>query len=221
MALVAESQHGAPQGNANPRLYALANSTDDPFHPTPSGDNTVPGVAGFTATGSTYNLATGLGSVDAVLLVNNWSSLSNPPTLALTAAAQSVAVSQGGSAVLAFTAATGGSFAGAVSLSVSGLPAGVAAAWSANPFAPSASAGSNHVTLTLKATQGSAIGYFPLVASAVGDGLTSKQALTLLVQPRSIACSRFGLVPTRCAPLPRTPIPLADPPHDPTSARSR
>lgn len=72
MALVAESQHGAPQGNANPRLYALVNSTDDPFHPTPSGDNTVPGVAGFTAIGATYNLATGLGSVDAALLVSGW-----------------------------------------------------------------------------------------------------------------------------------------------------
>ena len=223
MALVAESQHGAPQGNANPRLYALANSTDDLFHPTPLGDNTVPGVAGFTAAGATYNLATGLGSVDAALLVNNWDagSQSNPPTLALTAAAQSVAVSQGGSAVLAFTAATGGSFAGAVSFSVSGLPAGVAAAWSANPVAASASAGTNHVTLTLTAAQGSAVGYFPLVVSAAGDGLTSKRTLALLVQPRPIACSRFGLLPTRCAPLPRTPIPLADPPHNSTSVRAR
>jgi subtilase family serine protease len=221
MALVAESQHGAPQGNANPRLYALANSTDDPFHPTPSGDNTVPGVAGFTANGATYNLATGLGSVDAALLVNNWNSRSDPPTLALTAAAQSVAVSQGGSAAIAFTAATGGSFAGAVSFSVSGLPAGVSAAWSANSVAASASAGSNYVTLTLTAAQRSAIGYFPLVVSAAGDGLTSEQTVTLLVQPRSIACSRFGLLPTRCAPLPRTPIPLAGPPHNSTSVRAR
>ncbi|MGD1105865.1 MAG: S53 family peptidase [Terracidiphilus sp.] len=221
MALVAESQHGAPQGNANPRLYTLANSTDDPFHPTPSGDNTVPGVAGFTATGATYNLATGLGSVDASLLVNNWSSLSNPPTLALTAAAQSVAVSQGGSATLEFTAATGGSFAGAVTFSVSGLPAGIAAAWSANPVIASASSGTNHATLTLTAAQGSAIGYFPLVVSAAGDGLTSEQTVTLLVQPHSIACSRFGLLPTRCAPLPRMPIPLAGPPHNSASVRSR
>jgi subtilase family serine protease len=221
MALMAESQHGGPQGNVNARLYALANSPDDPFHPTPSGDNTVPGVAGFTAAGATYNLATGLGSVDAALLVNNWISLSNPPRLALAAAAQSVAVSQGGSATLAFTAATGGSFAGAVSFTVSSLPAVVAAAWSANPVVASASAGTNHVTLTLTAAQGSAIGYFPLVASAAGDGLTSKQTVTLLVQPRSTACSRFGLLPTRCAPLPRSPIPLADPPRYSTPVRAR
>jgi hypothetical protein len=202
-------------------LYALANSTGDAFHPTPSGDNAVPGVAGFTANGATYNLATGLGSVDAALLVNNWISLSNPPRLALAAAAQSVAVSQGGSATLAFTAATGGSFAGAVSFTVSSVPAGVAAAWSANPVVASASAGTNHVTLTLTAAQGSAIGYFPLVVSAAGDGLTSKLTVTLLVQPRSIACSRFGLLPSRCAPLPRTPIPLADPPRYSTQVRPR
>jgi len=221
MALVAESQDGAPQGNANPRLYAMANSADDPFHPTPIGDNTVPGVAGFTAPGATYNLATGLGSVDAALLVNKWSSLSNPPTLALTAAANSIAVSQGGSATLVFTAATGGSFAGAVSFSVSRFPAGVAATWSANPIVASASGGTNNVTLALTATHGSAIGYFPLVVSAAGDGLTSRQTVTLLIQPRSIACSRFGLLPARCGLLPRTPIPLADPPQNFTSVRSR
>lgn len=76
MALVVQSQHGASQGNANPRLYTLAGAADDPFHTTTSGDNSVPGVSGFTATGATYNLATGLGSVDAALLVEGWSTAS-------------------------------------------------------------------------------------------------------------------------------------------------
>ena len=81
MALVVQSQHGASQGNANPRLYTLAGAADDPFHTTPSGDNSVPGVSGFTATGAAYNLATGLGSVDAALLVKGWSTASQivPP----------------------------------------------------------------------------------------------------------------------------------------------
>ena len=52
MALVIQSQHGVPQGNANPRLYALASAAGDPFHPTPSGDNSVPGAAGFSASGA-------------------------------------------------------------------------------------------------------------------------------------------------------------------------
>ncbi len=72
MALVVESQHGASQGNANPRLYELANESADPFHPTPSGDNSVPGAAGFSASGAQYNLATGLGSVDSALLIKSW-----------------------------------------------------------------------------------------------------------------------------------------------------
>jgi pseudomonalisin len=72
MALVIEKQRGAVQGNANPRLYALSSANPNPFHTTLSGNNSVPGVAGFAANGETYNLATGLGSVDAALLVDGW-----------------------------------------------------------------------------------------------------------------------------------------------------
>jgi subtilase family serine protease len=72
MALVVEKQGRTGQGSANPGLYALANTARNPFHATPSGDNTVPGVTGFTASGGTYNLATGLGSVDGAVLVGAW-----------------------------------------------------------------------------------------------------------------------------------------------------
>jgi pseudomonalisin len=77
MALVIQSQ-GASQGNANPALYALTDAAQNPFHPTPSGNNDVPGVQGYTANGDTYNMATGLGSVDAGLLVSNWSQSQAP-----------------------------------------------------------------------------------------------------------------------------------------------
>jgi subtilase family serine protease len=82
MALVAAKENGKGQGSANPRLYALASADPNPFHPTPSGNNNVPGVEGFSADGATYNLATGLGSVDGALLVNGWnaSSPSDFPT---------------------------------------------------------------------------------------------------------------------------------------------
>ena len=214
MALVVDRQHGAAQGNANPRLYPLVSSACNPFHPTPSGNNSVPGVAGFMATGATYNLATGLGSVDGALLVNAWGSSSEIeiPTLTLTASAQSVNVLQGGSAALGLTAATGGSFSGNISFSVSGLPAGVAASWSANPLAPAASVSTNLVTLTMTASPEAAVGYFPIVVTAAGDGLTSSQGATVLVQARTKTCSRFSLLPTRCkAPL-RPPIRFSDSP---------
>lgn len=85
MALVDEKQAGA-QGSANPGFYALANSPVNaaarPFHATPTGNNSVPGVAGFAASGQEYNLATGLGSVDGALLVEEWgaSRVVNPVT---------------------------------------------------------------------------------------------------------------------------------------------
>ena len=78
MALVVASQGGRGQGGANPRLYALAASAPAAFHPTPAGNNTVPGVTGQTADGAVYNLATGLGSVDAAQLVNKWAAQPAP-----------------------------------------------------------------------------------------------------------------------------------------------
>lgn len=74
MALAVEKQRGAAQGNANPNLYAKSNGAHNPFHATQAGDNSVHGVSGFIASGATYNLATGLGSVDAAILVNEWGS---------------------------------------------------------------------------------------------------------------------------------------------------
>jgi tripeptidyl-peptidase-1 len=72
MALVVQKQGGAGQGSPNPKLYALAKSVPNAFHATPSGNNTVPGVDGFTANGASYNLATGLGSVDGAVLAGSW-----------------------------------------------------------------------------------------------------------------------------------------------------
>jgi pseudomonalisin len=72
MALVIQKQQRASQGNANSMLYSMANESQSLFHSTQSGNNSVPGVSGFIAAGATYNLATGLGSVDATTLVNTW-----------------------------------------------------------------------------------------------------------------------------------------------------
>jgi subtilase family serine protease len=207
MALVIAKENGKGQGSANPRLYALSAVAPSPFHPTLSGNNTVPGVAGFSADGATYNLATGLGSVDGALLVNGWNTSlpSGSATLALTSVVQSVTIAAGGSATIQFTAITGGSFAGNVSFSVSGLPGGITAAWSANRLAPASSAGTNTVSLKLTAAPGAATGSYSFVVSATGDGLTAKQTIAVTLGARANSCSRFSLLPTDCRPLPRTP----------------
>ena len=83
MALIVQTQSGAGQGNANPRLYAIARTTSGVFHATPSGNNGVVGVPGFAADGSVYNLATGLGSVDAAALAGRWAAGSRPCGLKL------------------------------------------------------------------------------------------------------------------------------------------
>jgi subtilase family serine protease len=281
MALVVESQGGNAQGNANAGLYPLLNSTHNPFHNTPSGNNSVPGVAGFTASGAPYNLATGLGSVDGAVLVSSWGAgvradfaltasatsgtivagnaatftvsaaesgsaknlitltaqgpagvtisvapaylvpgttatvtvsvgasvpagtqnitltgsdasgtqrmtfaltVTLPPVLVLSANSSVVTVAQGASNTAGFSVSTGGSFSGNVSLSVSGLPAGMTAQWSANPLTPASSDSTNQATLTLTAANSAAVAATQLVITAAGDGLVSSQAVTLQVQ---------------------------------------
>lgn len=60
--LVAE--RGERQGNLAPLLYAVAAAHPAAFHDIVSGNNSVPGVAGFAAVAG-YDQATGLGSIDA------------------------------------------------------------------------------------------------------------------------------------------------------------
>jgi hypothetical protein len=75
MALVNQKMGGQPQGVANYVFYRLA-STPGVYHDITKGDNKVPDTTGqFTVgydAGPGYDLATGLGSLDASALVNNW-----------------------------------------------------------------------------------------------------------------------------------------------------
>ena len=209
MALVVEGQGGKGQGNANPGLYALVSAQQDPFHATPAGNNSVPGVAGFTASGADLTLATGLGSVDGAVLAANWAP-SEPPTptltLTLTAAASSVTVVEGGSAMVSFTAVTGGPFSGSVNFSVSGLPAGVSASWSTNPLTPESSASANPVTLTFTASTGALAGSSNIVVTAQGDGLSSAQRVTVAVQSHVICCCSTLLLRARCGKPAPSPV---------------
>lgn len=85
---LANQQAKGPTGNAAPVLYSVAAKVPTAFHDITTGTNAVPCVtgspncttasgatvgtmAGFTA-GPGYDLATGLGSVDAYTLVTNW-----------------------------------------------------------------------------------------------------------------------------------------------------
>jgi subtilase family serine protease len=179
---LAAQKAGRGQGSANPRLYALAEEGGGIFHPTPSGSNAVPGVSGYIASGATYNLATGLGSVDAAALVNNWlAAPPTPPTLSVAVAPDSVALTAGGAAVVAVTVTTGGSFAGPVAFSLSGARAGVAGKWSTTTFTPTPSASSTTISLTFTATARAEQGASTYIVTATGDGLTATRAFTVKI----------------------------------------
>ncbi|MBJ6801024.1 protease pro-enzyme activation domain-containing protein [Geomonas propionica] len=122
MALIVQKT-GVRQGNANIKLYQLANAqytSTGPtvFHDTTSGTSSVPGVTGYSCT-TGYDLVTGLGSVDANALAANWPSA---PPLVITAASlangtQGVAYStslsaSGGSAPYTWTVISGSLSAG-------------------------------------------------------------------------------------------------------------
>jgi uncharacterized protein (TIGR03437 family) len=88
-------------GNINPALYRLAKSTTNVFHDIVVGDNNVPcvqsspqcvnGMMGYAATPG-YDLATGLGTVDANNLVTQWN-VGTASRTVLTADAASVSLS--------------------------------------------------------------------------------------------------------------------------------
>jgi hypothetical protein len=155
MALVVQSKGGAGQGNANAELYPLAFAQPNPFHSTPSGNNSVPGVTGFTANGAAYNQATGLGSVDAALLVSEWNSGGvTDADFALTASAVSGTLRAGGTAGITLTISPANGvviFPNAIALSASGLPAGATAVFL--PDSVQAGSGTTTVTLTIQIPQ--------------------------------------------------------------------
>ena len=82
-ALVVQKQSGRV-GNFNPVLYGLSDlqaaGGATVFHRITTGNNSVPGQSGFSAStvDPTYNQATGLGSVDAAQLISHWSDYAAP-----------------------------------------------------------------------------------------------------------------------------------------------
>jgi pseudomonalisin len=125
MALVAQ-QTGSRQGNANTSFYKLAAQqpagASPIFHDVTAGSNSVPGASGFTA-GAGFDLATGLGSVDAYQMVTHWNSLQAQPDFRLALAPSTVQVQPGTSAQVAVNITPTNGFSSAITLSAGNLPA--------------------------------------------------------------------------------------------------
>jgi subtilase family serine protease len=184
MALV-NQKTGAAQGNPNPTLYALAtiesnhSTAHSYFHDITSGNNSVPGLTGFSA-GTGYDQATGLGSVNGSDLVNFWHDATVVVAASMNAAmsAGAVTVRQGGSGTSTATISVAGGFSGAVTLTVSGAAAGVTATLASKSLA-APGAGSSVLTIAVGAT--AAIGTSTITVTATGGGLTSTTSVNLTV----------------------------------------
>ena len=188
---------GARQGNANPALYTLAGKQSTGgaavFHDVVTGNNSVPGLTGFTA-GPGYDLGSGLGSVDAWALVNHWSDSSVPtPNFQVTASASSLSIVAGTKATVTAQVAVSGGFNSAVSLAASPLPAGLTATFSPASFA---APGSGASTLTLNAASTITPGTYNLNISAAGGGLARTAPLSVSV----LAKCTYSLNATSLAP---------------------
>ncbi len=183
MALI-NQKTGTKQGNANPRFYQLGaaqySGGTAVFHDITSGSNTVPGTTGYSCT-TGYDLATGLGSVDANALVNNWATATTPD-FSLSASPVSLSVVQGGSGSVTLTTAVTGGFSNAVSLTASGLPTGATATLSATSIA---APGSGTSTLGLSVGSSTATGSYTVTVTATGGGKTHTASVALTVTSSS------------------------------------
>ena len=128
------------------------------------------------ATSKGWDFATGIGSVNAANLVNNWPATAPAQDFALSAAPGTVNVVQGNGGGAAITITPQNGFNGVVSLTASGLPSGVTAV-----FNPSdATSGS---TLTFTASGTAAIGSATVTVIGTSGSLTHQAQVTLVVNP--------------------------------------
>ena len=119
-----------------------------------------------------WDFATGIGTVNAFNLVDNWPE----PNFTLSANPNSVTIAQAsnGNSTITITPVTG--FSGSVTLSASGLPSGVTAAFNPNPATATS-------TLTLTASGTAATGTVTVTITGVSGSLTHTTTITLTVKP--------------------------------------
>jgi subtilase family serine protease len=132
-------------GFLNPTIYAenvtSAYATD--FHDITSG------TSGSYSAVTGYDLVTGWGSPKAALITELAGSTTTTPGYSLSSSPGAVTVVQGSTGTSTISVSVTGGFNSAVTLSASGLPAGVTAGFSANPIT---GAGSSILTFTVAAT---------------------------------------------------------------------
>jgi subtilase family serine protease len=195
MALVVQNS-AARQGNANTAFYSLATRQRaggaSVFHDITSGNNSVPGQTGFAAT-TGYDQATGLGSIDGLVLVSHWSDATATPAFHAAASASSLTVKDGSNSSITLTVTVSGGFNAPVAFSVAGLPSAISATFTHPSLA---APGSGTSVLKLSAASGAKAGTYSATVSATSG--TSKQQI-----PLSVTCTSAAARASEDAPGPR------------------
>jgi uncharacterized membrane protein len=101
-----------------------------------------------------------------------------PPAFAISASPAAVSVALGAKETSAISTTIAGSFSSAIALSVSGLPSGTTASFSAASIAAPGS-GSSTITFTVAST--TAVGVYPITITATGGGITHTATITLTI----------------------------------------
>ncbi|HET9086999.1 MAG TPA: S53 family serine peptidase [Acidobacteriaceae bacterium] len=159
-------------GNANPLLYSAAKDTPAAFHDVTTGSNAVvcqqgspncvadPNNSGnyilsCCDAGPSYDLATGLGSVDAAALGAAWPAITTIPTVTSNfslASSGGISLKPGGTGTTTITISPSSTFSGSVALACSNLPVGVTCSFTPTATVPLVAGTPQKVTLTLTAT---------------------------------------------------------------------
>src|SRR5579859_6389779 len=125
-------------------------------------------------TNTGWDFATGIGTINAANLVNNWPGTSSLPNFALSASPGSLTVVQGNSVTTTVNIFDENGFTGNVSFSASGLPSGVAASFNPTPASSSS-------TLTLTTSSSATTGTASVTITGSSGTITSTTTISLTV----------------------------------------
>ncbi len=137
------------------------------------------------ATGSATVTITGTsGSLTATTTVALTVNAPATPTFTIAASPTSVTVTQGASGTSTITITSHNSFSAATTLSATGLPSGVTAAFSTNPVTPAAN-GSATSTLTLTASSTATVGAATVTITGTSGSIAQSTTIALTVNSSS------------------------------------
>ena len=167
-----------PVGFLNPTIYALGQGSryNLDFHDITVGDNTNAASPNLYYAVPGFDLTTGWGAPAGQNLMNDLAGGSSAtPGFSLSLAPYQINVNQGGTATANVTVNPYGGLAGAVSLSIAGLPSGVTAS-----FSPSSSSSiATTITMTLAASASVPAGSY--IGTITASEVLSKQTIAVAV----------------------------------------